>query len=76
MIYLVEDDDSIRELVIYTLHSTGMDATGFSRSFKLISRIWFYWTSCFHFSTGTIGVQKSESSLVFRLYFFPPPLTI
>lgn len=30
MIYLVEDDDSIRELVIYTLHSTGMDATGFS----------------------------------------------
>ena len=29
MIYLVEDDDSIRELVIYTLRSTGMDAKGF-----------------------------------------------
>lgn len=30
MIYLVEDDNSIRELVIYTLQSTGMEATGFS----------------------------------------------
>lgn len=30
MIYLIEDDDSIRELVIYTLRSTGMDAQGFS----------------------------------------------
>lgn len=29
MIYLVEDDDSIRELVVYTLRSTGMDAKGF-----------------------------------------------
>lgn len=29
MIYLVEDDNSIRELVIYTLQSTGMDAAGF-----------------------------------------------
>lgn len=30
MIYLVEDDDSIRELVTYTLRSTGMEAKGFS----------------------------------------------
>lgn len=30
MIYLVEDDDSIRELVVYTLRSTNMDAKGFS----------------------------------------------
>lgn len=29
MIYLVEDDSSIRELVIYTLHSTGFEAEGF-----------------------------------------------
>lgn len=29
MIYLVEDDDSIRELVIYTLHTTGFEAEGF-----------------------------------------------
>lgn len=36
MIYLVEDDDSIRELVIYTLRSTGMDAQGFS----LPSQFW------------------------------------
>lgn len=26
MIYLVEDDESIRELVVYTLKSQGMDA--------------------------------------------------
>lgn len=31
MIYLVEDDNSIRELVIYTLQSTGFEAAGFSR---------------------------------------------
>lgn len=29
MIYLVEDDDSIRELVFYTLHTTGFEAEGF-----------------------------------------------
>lgn len=29
MIFLVEDDNSIRELVIYTLQSTGLSATGF-----------------------------------------------
>lgn len=30
MIYFVEDDDNIRELVVYTLNSTGLEATGFS----------------------------------------------
>lgn len=30
MIYLVEDDDSIRELVIYTLQVTGFEAKGFA----------------------------------------------
>ena len=29
MIYLVEDDDSIRELVVYTLQTTGLPAKGF-----------------------------------------------
>lgn len=29
MIYLVEDDDGIRELVLYTLHTTGFEAEGF-----------------------------------------------
>ena len=29
MIYLVEDDDSIRELVLYTLHTTGFESEGF-----------------------------------------------
>lgn len=31
MIYLLEDDESIRELVIYTLKSQGYDAKGFER---------------------------------------------
>ena len=29
MIYIVEDDANIRELVIYTLQSTGFDAGGY-----------------------------------------------
>ena len=29
MIYLVEDDESIRELVVYTLKSQGMDTKRF-----------------------------------------------
>lgn len=32
MIYCVEDDSSIREIEIYTLHSIGMDAMGFANS--------------------------------------------
>jgi two-component system alkaline phosphatase synthesis response regulator PhoP len=31
MIYCLEDDASIRELVVYTLNSTGLEAEGFSR---------------------------------------------
>ena len=31
MIYLLEDDDSIRELVIYTRNSQGMEARGFAQ---------------------------------------------
>ena len=32
MIYCVEDDDNIRELVIYTLETTGLKARGFAES--------------------------------------------
>ena len=31
MIYFLEDDNSIRELVVYTMNSTGFEATGFSK---------------------------------------------
>ena len=31
MIYLLEDDDSIRDFVIYTLNSQGLEARGFER---------------------------------------------
>ncbi len=34
MIYLVEDDENIRELVVYTLTSTGLDAVGFDHPAK------------------------------------------
>lgn len=34
MIYLLEDDNSIRELVVYTLNSTGLEAQGFDRPSK------------------------------------------
>ena len=34
MIYFVEDDDNIRELVVYTLNSTGLKAHGFSHPAK------------------------------------------
>ena len=30
MIFCVEDDDNIRELVIYTLETTGLKARGFA----------------------------------------------
>jgi len=32
MIYYIEDDDNIRELVIYTLETTGLEARGFENS--------------------------------------------
>ena len=31
MIYILEDDTSIRKLVVYTLQSQGMEAQGFDR---------------------------------------------
>ena len=30
MIYLLEDDNGIRELVLYTLNNSGMEAKGFA----------------------------------------------
>ena len=37
MIYIVEDDVSIRELVVYTLGQTGFDAVGFSSASELFA---------------------------------------
>ena len=39
MIYLLEDDDSIRKLVIYALESQGFQAEGFSRPTELRSAL-------------------------------------
>ena len=60
MIYLVEDDESIRELVVYTLNSQGLDAQGFERP----SLFWkalekelpslVLWTLCFRRKTDCL----------------------
>ncbi len=38
MIYILEDDASIRKLVVYTLNSQGMEAEGFERPSLLLAR--------------------------------------
>lgn len=39
MIYCVEDDSNIRDLVVYTLHSTGMEAKGFEDGRKFMEAL-------------------------------------
>ena len=39
MIFVLEDDDSIRELVVYTLCSAGLPAEGFARPSEFWSRM-------------------------------------
>lgn len=57
MIYCVEDDDNIRELVIYTLETTGLKARGFAdgsplrRLWRLKRRSLFCLISCFREKT-------------------------
>lgn len=58
MIYLVEDDESIRELVVYTLNSQGLEAQGFERpslfwkALEKERRRWYFWISCFQKRTA------------------------
>ena len=56
MIYCVEDDDNIRELVIYTLETTGLKAKGFAEGTAfmeaLIRQSLFYLISCFRVRMG------------------------
>ena len=41
MIYCVEDDDNIRELVIYTLETTGLKAKGFAEGTSFMEALAF-----------------------------------
>ena len=41
MIYCVEDDDNIRELVIYTLETTGLKAQGFAEGGSIMEALAF-----------------------------------
>ncbi len=57
MIYCVEDDDNIRELVIYTLEQRGLKPEGlrmvrpFTELWRLKRRSLFFWISCFREKT-------------------------
>ena len=58
MIYLVEDDENIRELVTYTLNSQGLEAEGFARpsdfwdAMSVAVPPWCSWISCFRRRTA------------------------
>ena len=39
MIYCVEDDNGIRNLMLYTLNASGFDAKGFSGG-KMLASVW------------------------------------
>ena len=69
MIYCVEDDDNIRELVIYTLETTGLKATGLRGRLLLLWRLWrsirqslFCLTLCSREKTGLHCLRKLKSS--------------
>jgi two-component system alkaline phosphatase synthesis response regulator PhoP len=65
MIYYVEDDPNIRDLVVYTLRQTGMEASGFSAAgpfFAAVARpprSWCCWTSC---CPARTALRSSKSS--------------
>ena len=72
MIYLVEDDESIRELVVYTLNSQGLEAQGFERPslfWKAMEKElptdqqdhWYFWTLCFRRRTVFPFLKRSGS---------------
>lgn len=58
MIYVVEDDKSIRELVAYALGSAGYETESFTSSGEFSRRWtpggpgWCFWTSCCRARTG------------------------
>ena len=39
MVFCVEDDGNIRELVVYTLNTTGMEARGFENGSELMKAL-------------------------------------
>ena len=59
MIYFLEDDNNIRNFVIYALNNTGLSATGFGtpsefwEAMKTENRSCFFWISCFRKKTGS-----------------------
>ena len=65
LIYLLEDDDSIRKLVIYALNSQGYEAKGFELPGGVLeghghrpSPTWSCWTSCCPEEDGLTILQK------------------
>ena len=70
-IYLIEDDESIRELVLYALESAGYAVRGFAdgvssgrRLRRVKRRDLFFWTSCFR---ARMGLQFCGGSRLRRV---------
>ena len=57
MIYCVEDDGNIRELVVYTLNTTGMEARGFEDGKSFMEALAFE-------TPELIGLRKPRDSRV------------
>ena len=69
MIYLVEDDESIRELVVYTLNSQGLEAQGFERPslfWKALEKETAFTGASGHYASGgrrTVYFKKNTVSV-------------
>lgn len=61
MIFCVEDDSGIRDLMIYTLHASGFEAEGFPDAGALWEALrhttpqLIIWAECSNFATMTAG---------------------
>ena len=65
MIYCVEDDAGIRELVVYTLQNTGMEARGFSDGAALTAASQNV-EECLKSETARLMFANSEFLLLFN----------
>ena len=55
MIYLLEDDGSIRDFVIYTLRSQGMEARGFALPSA-------FWTAMIHYNHLVHSIRRTAKN--------------
>ena len=58
MIYCVEDERNIRELLVYTLHSTGFEAKGLENGTQLFEESCFRETMVIRFWEKSVRCRK------------------